>query len=359
MTKKLLAISLVLLMLVPAVFAKSDGKKLVPMDNKTQFLVPGTAQQVPANLLEVRTSNKNSDDLEIVRIKPSANIKGMDELNQLSDQLWPIKHVDDNAEYYLGSGAANDTFLVVFTPAAPAIVQEVWHQWFTAGNVNAFGASYNPELAAIEPNGQSQDRSRADNDGAGYPRPIGEFKTTITPNTIEAYDDSWSTQLDIGGTFVVGDSNDLGNVPPFVIGWVKGGDDPKPLADATDDQGDISYTWFSGPWTEGAWGRYSGAIDLMMLVKVTYPWGAPISIQGMSQVNNTYNTTGPFTVEVDLLDDVKDGAAIDGNDVLNYHWSVNGGDVNTGALAAADIGADGNGIYTFDIAGTFFTRRHD
>lgn len=30
------------------------------------------------------------------------------------DPYYPIQHVDENAEYYLGSGAAGDTFFVVF-----------------------------------------------------------------------------------------------------------------------------------------------------------------------------------------------------------------------------------------------------
>jgi len=215
--------------------------------------------------------------------------------------------------------------------------------------VNAFGADYSAAAAAIAPDGMCSDIARGSFDGT----PIGELRTTITPNTIEAYTDNWSLPLDIGGTFVVGDSTDLSNVPPFVIAFVKGGDTPNPLADATDDQGGLSYTWFGGPWTDGLWGRYSSVIDVMMLVKVTYPWGAPIAVNALTQANNTFNTTGPFTIIADLFDDVQNGVAIDGTDEILFHWSLNGGEPTSGALTAANVLPDGNGEYAYDIAGSF------
>ena len=344
MTKKLLAMTLVLLMIVPVVYAKNHDGQLLPADNRTQILVPGTARQIPANLLESRKGVK-SDDLEIVRFKGATDVeRKSSSVSPAEDVLWTLMHVDNVAEYYLSSGSAADTFAVVFTPAAPAVVQNVYAQWFSPGNVNAFGADYSAAAAALSPSGI------ADDDDAPV-SPIGAMRTTITPNTI-AGDFSWEA-LDIGGTFTVGDSNDLGNVPNFVIGYAKGGDLPQPLADATSDQGGISYTWFGGPWTDHEWGDYNPAVDLMMFVEVTYPWGAPVAIQSLSQVNNSYSTTGPFTVAAYLFDDTKDGFAINEDDSLTYHWTLNGASEMTGPLTADAIETNGNGYYTFDIAGSF------
>ncbi len=352
MTKKLLAISLALMILVPVAFAKIVAEQPVVQDNRTQILMPGSGQQVPSNLLEVRPS-ADPDGFDIVRIKTQRNTPTPAAEATREDLLWTLKHVDDNADYYLSSGAAEDTFAVVFTPAAPAIVQEVYHMWYTAGNVNAFGADYGASAAAVSPDGQSGEIARGDLDGS----PIGELRTTITPNTIDDYVADWSYQLDIGGTFIVGDSTDLTNVPPFVIGWVKGGADPAPLSDATADRGLVSYTWFGGPWTvndDGVvqWGRYSNQIDLSMMVKVTYPWGAPIAVNTLEQHNNTYDTDGPFTILADLFDDVQDGVAIGGTDDVVFHWTVNGIET-TGAMTADEVGPDGNGWYAYDIVGSF------
>lgn len=41
------------------------------------------------------------------------------------DAIYPYQHVDENAEYYLGSGALDDTFFVVFEPPAACSVKYV------------------------------------------------------------------------------------------------------------------------------------------------------------------------------------------------------------------------------------------
>ncbi len=347
MSRKLLTTLLAIAMVVPAAFAKKPAsEKPVLTTNRVQFLRPDGKQ---VSRSQVRIKEKNDNDLEVVPVKTRLNAPAAQTESSRDELLWTLKHADDNAEYYLGSGAAGDTFAMVFTPAAPAVVKEVYAQWFTAGNVNAFGADYSDAAAAISPDGECSTIARGSFDGT----PIGALRTTITPNTIDGYEADWSYPLDIGGEFIVGDSTDLGNVPPFVIAFVKGGDTPNPLADATDDQGGLTYTWFGGPWTDGAWGRYSSVIELSMLVKVTYPWGAPIAAN-LTQLNNTYNTTGPFTEVVDLFDDVgANGMAIDENDTIVFHWTVNGGDETVGSLTADAVGADGNGTYTYAISGSF------
>ncbi|MBT7577454.1 MAG: T9SS type A sorting domain-containing protein [Candidatus Marinimicrobia bacterium] len=345
MTKKLLAISLALMLLVPMAFAKIEVDKIPTTGNSVQVLMPGSGYQVPSNLIEVKQIDE-SNGLEVVRLKTQRNAATPAAESTREDLLWTLKHVDDNAEYYLGSGAAEDTFAVVFTPAAPAVVTEVYMQWFTPGNVNAFGADYSAEAFAASPTGEV---SVIGTDTVSY-SPLGEFRTTITPNSVDAYVADWSYQLDIGGTFVVGDSTDLSSVPPFVIAFVKGGEEIDPLANLT---GGESYTWFGGPWNDNAWGDYNPIVDLMMMVKVTYPWGAPIAVNTLVQANNSYNTTGPFTIDADLFDDVQDGTAIDGTDDIVFHWMVNDGVETTGGLTASDILPDGNGWYSYDISGTF------
>ena len=280
------------------------------------------------------------------------------------DDLWNLSNGlnEGDAYYYLGSGAANDTFATVFTPAAPCVVQEVYYQWFSAGNTIAFGADYG-NASLVSPDGNCYDIARGEafhvaegSTDTTWVTPIGTPRTTATPNTIEAYVSDWSSDayLDIGGTFTVGDSTDLSAVDQFVIVAIKGGDTPQPLACSNDALGrSVTYTWFGGPWTDNLWGRYHYVTDNMVLVKVTYPWGAPIAVASISQPSNTYETSGTRTIDVDLFDDEDEsGSALDANDVLTYYY-VAGGDTTTGALTASqEVAANGNGIYQFDIAYT-------
>lgn len=348
MSKKLLATILAISLVVPAAFAKKAiNEKPAVNDNRVQVLTP-EGRQVPNN--QVRVHRNSSQDLEVVPVKTRPNHSvGVTDATR-DDLLWTLKHVDENSEYYLGSGAAGDTFAVVFKPAAPAVVKEVYAQWYTPGNVNAFGADFSAAGQAATPDGECSTIPR----GSFVGSPIGAMRTTITPNTIDGYHPDWSYPLDIGGEFVVGDSTNLSDAPPFVIAFVKGGATPNPLASASADNGGLTWSWFGGPWTNGAWGAYSSVTDIAMLVKVTYPWGAPIAVQSMTQMNNTFNTTGPFTIVADLFDDVGDnGMAIDGNDAIVFHYTVNGDGEVTGSLTASSIGADGNGLYSYDISGNF------
>jgi len=332
-------------------FAKDGRANSLPAvkDNRIQVLVPGTQRHMPMNLVEKAIGSQ--DGLEIGRVKTSPARVGISSAAEEPEVvLWNLTHADDVAEYYLGSGAAGDTFAIVFTPAAPCSVVSVYHQWNSAGTVDAFGAKYGP-ASELSPDGQSQDVVR----GSTNLSPIGELVTALTPNTIEGVVASYSAaaKLDIGGTFIVGDPTDLTVVEPFVIAFVKGAVDPYPLADATDDQGLVSYTWFGGPWNAtqaGLWGRYSNETENMCLVKVAYNWGAPIAIQAMDLLPNTYMTDYTVTVLADLFDDVDDvtGMAIDGDDEIMFHY-VFQGDTTPVALTADAVGAEGNGIYKADI----------
>ena len=355
--------------------AKKPAEQLInsPINNKVQFLQAGTYRQVPMNLVKERLQAPISiTDNDLVpllhdKVRPAQNSHG-----SVRDDLWDLTHVDDFAEWYLGSGDVGDTMAVAFTPAAPCIVREVYHQWFDGGNAIAFGAMLSDVANDWTNNGASTNWPR----GMAPWSPIGELMTPPTPNTIEDYVDDWSLQLDIGivgDEFIVGDSTDITAVETFLIVIVKGGETPHPLASDVPEE---TYLWFGGPWTDPdgdpstpdgdwgdgwTWGSYqsqasmdAGLIDNMVLVKVEYPWGAPLAIQSINQLTNTYEVGHwlwghTVTVYADLFDDVGDnGMAIDGNDEVVAHYSFQGTTTDL-ALTADDVGADGNGIYTFDI----------
>jgi len=333
--------------------------------NQVQYLSPNGRAITNKQALERFGPDALNLELEGVIELPKRSRKDdllMENNSSSRDDLWNLSHMNEgDAYYYLGSGAASDTFATVFTPAAPCVVQEVYYQWFSAGNTIAFGADYG-NARLISPDGDCYDIGRGEaflptvTTDTTWVTPIGTPRTTATPNTIEAYVSDWSSDasLDIGGTFVVGDSTDLSAVDQFVIVAIKGGDTPQPLACSNSAIGKTtSYTWFGGPWTENQWGRYSDATDNMVLVKVTYPWGAPIAVASVSQPSNTYEIAGTRTIDVDLFDDEDaTGSALDANDMLTYYY-VADGDTTTGALtASAAVATNGNGIYQFDITYT-------
>lgn len=310
-----------------------------------------TGRQVPLNLLESRHS-RNPGEASLIRLKKAHHQRfvGIDR-DTRDDLLWTLKHVDDNAEYYLDAGAAEDTLAVVFSPSAPCVVSEVYMQWHTTGTIQAFAADYSENARIISPQGEC---SSIDS-GSFWGTPIGTHRTPLTENVINSVVSDWSSQIDVGGSFVVGDSTNLSVAPSFVIAVVKQGEHPMPFADATDDQGNLTYTWFGGPWRNGFWGCYSPQVDLMMLVKITYPFGEhPPLVQSLSVANNTYNTTGPFTIVADLYGRVVGGIGIDESDSIKFHWSVNQVET-TGSMTPWYVLPDGNGTYSYDITGNFDT----
>ena len=331
--------------------------------NRVQFLMPG-GRTVPNSKVIDRLGIDafDVDETDIVRL-PKKDRKTNPTENISRDELWNVSYVNEgDAYYYLGSGSAGDTLATVFTPAAPCVVTEVYAQFYTAGNYTAFGADYGTarNIPGAEmgdawnvPRGSAYyfaDPAQTGPEDTLWASAIGAMRTTETPNTVTGSNFDWAShQVDIGGTFEVGDPTDLSAVDQFVIGIVKGGDTPNILAASTSDIGATStYTWFSGPWTDGQWGAYSSVIEQMMLVKVTYPWGAPIAVASMTQPSNTYEVAGTRTIEVDLFDDEQDGSAINEDDTLRYYYTA-GGATETGYLTASAAAANGNGIYTFDI----------
>ena len=248
-----------------------------------------------------------------------------------TDPLYPFQHVDENAEYYLGSGAMGDTFFVTFEPPAACSVKYVEMQWFDAGNVNAFAAWYSDEALAMFPDGTAPDR------GQSPVSPIGEWLAGPVPNTSTGA--GWEL-FDLGGTeFICGDPITLES-DIFGAGFIKSSSEPHPLADRMDSKGiRYTYTWFGGPWMSTypyPWGAYSSniatgtVIDMMMRVWVSYPWGMPIQISNVSQHCNTFNYQYPYLVSCILVDD---GHGITAEDYISVIYTVNGGPENSVLLS--------------------------
>ncbi|MBT3252125.1 MAG: T9SS type A sorting domain-containing protein [Candidatus Marinimicrobia bacterium] len=363
--KKMIVFVLVGLLSFSYMLAEKQANSSRLTSNKVQVMMAGTNKVVPQNSLgefNIPTNTRNwEQENGLVRIKNNQNGNndegGTRSCPDGTDACWDLSYMPEaDSYYYLSSGGAGDTFAVVFTPAAPCIVQEVYQQWFSAGNCVAFGADYG-DASQISPDGNCWDIDEQDLS------PVGTLRTNPTPNTIEAYNADWSSValLDIGGTFQVGDSGDLSNPPPFVIGFVKGGDTPQPLSNNNDITGRTeTYTWMGGPWNaedDGLWANYNNVVDLMMLVKVTYPWGAPIAANP-GILSNTYATTDTRTVEIDLFDDVDtdgSGMAINGDDDVHLHVEINGvevSDLDLNSAYAIDTGADGNGLWGWDVTYT-------
>lgn len=264
---------------------------------------------------------------------------------------------ENDGEHFLTSGMVGDTFAVVFNPPAACIVQEVYLQWYhtqPGESVIAFGADYGSAIE-ISPNGDSYNIPR----GSTNLSPIGEIRTVPTLNSVIGPNPNWSEAsiLDIGGTFPVGDENNITNPPPFVIGYVKNSDYPIPYSNDNSYIGrEKNYTWIGGSLNDdepGVWGHYHNFTELMMLVKVSYPWGRPIWTN-TELLSNTFISEGTRTIKVDISDDIDDttGFAITGNDEIHLLISINGMEYSNLPFDQAyevNVNESGNGTYAWDM----------
>jgi|GEM_PF-858524 len=265
------------------------------------------------------------------------------------DPLYSLSHADSIAEYYLGSGALNDTFFVVFEPQAACSVYYAEMQWYDAGNCLAFAAFYSDAATAMYPGGIAPPR------GQSPVSPIGEWITGTIPNTTLA-SGNWEL-LNLGGAeWIVGDPVTLES-DLFGIGFIKQGTSPRPLADDISAYGiNYSYTWFGGPWMQNYtydWGAYSSnyaatVIELMMRVWVSFPFtgGGFIIINNVYQKSDTYDTIGPFHITCQLEDENGITAA----DITQLCYISPPGDTTVVSLQPETAGTN---MYGADINGPF------
>ncbi len=330
-----------------------------------------TIQKTPNPSLKVMVPEKREGLIPVTQRRPAASSRVNRDCN---GDCWTLQYVGEDTQWYLGSGAAGDTFAIAFQPQMPCVVQEVYMKWYDGGAVTAFAALLSDSALAW-----TAGTGAAVNNGLGFQwargdlpfSPIGELLTQPTDNIIEGYTADWTAQLDLGGTFQAGDPDNLGNVPPFLICFVKQGESPHPMA--SDVFNGESYNWFGGPWTDPdgdistpdgefgdgyAWGNYqsawsisSGLIDIACQVRVTYPWDWDWVAFYLPTISDTYLTDGSKPIQLNIYRPVN--AYPDINDLdLVFHWGIDGVAQETQTMQDAtpvDVDEDGNGTYEFYI----------
>jgi len=346
------------------------------MNKSTTYLVTGLL------IINIVSSNEPSQNRYASQLPTAVSVGDMELLTPVNSKIrnaippylysksWNSRGCDDegpcfdlsyvaeeDGEHFLTSGDIGDTFAVVFNPPAACIVQEVYLQWYhtqPGESVIAFGAEYG-NVIEISPNGDSYNIPR----GSTNLSPIGEIKTVPTLNPVIGSNPNWSeaSLLDIGGTFPVGDENNITGPPPFVIAYIKNSDHSIPYSNDNSYIGrEEVYTWIGGSLNEdqsGIWGQYNFNTELMMLVKVSYPWGRPIWTN-TELLSNTFISEGTRTIKVDFSDDVDEttGFAITDADDIHLIISINGteySDLPFDLADEVDVDESGNGSYAWDM----------
>jgi hypothetical protein len=244
-----------------------------------------------------------------------------------------INYTDDNAEYYLGSGAEADTFAVWYKGAGACSLYSVQSQWHDGDGSSTvlfyvWEISDDPELP--DP-GITVSRGT-------WPgkTPLGKVVAGPIPFA-PATGGDWQEILfeDFGNVPFFGDIE--GNPAAFFVGFVKQGEVPHPLADDVGGRG-YNYSWFGGPWNDEAdftWGAYHPVIELMMQIGVTYPYGAKPTISGIDILPETYEGNQELVISAKVTDEsVVTGAWL--------HWNINDPEPGDDSVAMT---ADGD-IYT-------------
>lgn len=334
-------------------FGANQKERSLTTTNNSRYrvLTPATKGDVALHNISKKQDNNSRSMLPFKSQHQQSSDHILMNPAQAQSTLWTLQHTDGVSEYYLGSGAAGDTFAVVFTPAAPCSVKYVDMSWFSSGNFTAFAANYSADAQAEYPGGLTTDAE----DDMVLPRPIGELLAPYTPGSVANAGTEFGDRMpaDIGN-FKVGNETTF-ETEPFLIGFVKGGETPQPLADG--DQAPNTYTWFGGPATDNQWESYNSDVDVNMRVIVTYPWGAPIAFT-VNQLPNTYNTSGPFMARFNLFDDVdQDGTAITSADSITFHATdgTNTITVDQADFVEYDVESSGNGWYEAEISGLDFS----
>ena len=148
--------------------------------------------------------------------------------------LW-LDHTDGGTEYYLGSGAAGDTFAVWYKSRGACSLYSIQSQWFDGDDSSTvlfyvWDISDDPELP---------------DPGLTVPRaewpgktPLGDVVAgpiSYTPQVAANQDWEGFDLEDFGAVPFFGDTE--GNPVPFFVGFVKQGDVPHILADNVSAKG--------------------------------------------------------------------------------------------------------------------------
>ncbi len=252
------------------------------------------------------------DNSQIVKLPKSAkSTVPSAPLYKVPAVLQWINHTDSNMEYYLGSGAAGDTMAVWYKGAGACSLYTIENQWYD-GDASAtvlfyvWEASDNPQVG--DPGLAA---SRLDWEGGS---PLGAVAAGPIPFAPSTSGD-WQT-INIEDFFPVPFFGDTEGTPAaFFVGFVKQDAVPHPLADDVGAKG-YTYSWFGGPWTEGAWGWYNVVIEFGQRIGVTYPYGAKPTVGGIAILPDTYNGAQDFEVSATVTDEgTVTGAWL--------HWAVN------------------------------------
>jgi len=234
---------------------------------------------------------------DVVNLIPTRDRQDDASVRDVVDNIWLGRTLDDQPEYYLGSGALGDTMAVHYMPAAACEINAAQAMFYNAGEIQVFVWRYSDAAAAMYPTGLAPFR------GTSPVSPLGEVLLGPINVTVQGTGD-WEN---------IFDENDL---PPgglsleqdeaFVVGFVKSvNENPYPLADDISNRG-TSYTWFGGPWMDYAdypWGGYNSnanVVELMMRVDVVYPFGAPPVISEMTTYPDTPNPNKTLHIEATI-----------------------------------------------------------
>ena len=301
MMRKFVALGLALLLITAVAFA-DQMTDVVPLSGKNV-----SVEQVKGPVAGIRQTDATQTDIFILRRHTAP----------------PNDPTFSGAEYYLSSGATDDTFAVYLKPVAACSLYWVQEGWYNAGTVTAYLWEPGAAWMAAYPSGRVAAGVRA----SVAESPIGSVIFGPANSTSAGYGFGYlfdPTQMETAAVL-------RENAEPFMAGWVKQSADqlPQPLADNVTGRG-FAYTWFGGPWTtsdpdDGSiWGGYSSgyALDVILEVGVSYPWGSPPIIESLNQVANTINGNKQNDVSVTIQDPLSGWTAADHAWLVYEVWTA-------------------------------------
>jgi Secretion system C-terminal sorting domain len=248
--------------------------------------------------LMLATTLAAADD--IVNLLPARNYQDQPSPLDAIDNVWLSRTLDDQPEYYLGSGALGDTLAVHYMPAAACDISTAEAMFYNSGEIQVFVWRYKNVAAVLYPTGVAPYR------GTSPVSPLGEVLLGPIDVTVQGTG-GWETLFDESDLPPGGLS--LEQDEAFVVGFVKTVDEyPYPMSDDISSRS-TSYSWFGGPWMNYAdhpWGGYNAGdaiVEIMMHVDVSYPDGVPAVISEMTTYSDTPNPNKPLHIEATVTGD--------------------------------------------------------